>query len=66
MNRSGRIRAEGGFDYWVSDAQLDACGRLTPPHRLEWLEQARCFVVAYLTPVARERQERLRRGEPVA
>lgn len=38
LNRSGRIRAEGGFDYWVSDAQLDAYVRLTPLQRLEWLE----------------------------
>jgi hypothetical protein len=54
-----------GFGYWVSDEQLAAFGRLTPLERLRWLDDARRFVLMALTPEARERQERLRRGETI-
>jgi hypothetical protein len=55
-------RAAGGFGYWVSDEQLQAYARLTPLQRLQWLDEARRFIMMALTPEARERQERLRRG----
>ncbi|MGZ5095268.1 MAG: hypothetical protein ACXWCY_28480 [Burkholderiales bacterium] len=55
-------RATGGFGYWVSDEQLAAYAKLTPLQRLQWLDEARRFVLLALTPEARERQERLRRG----
>ena len=55
-------RPEGGFGYWVSDEQLAAYAALTPLQRLQWLDEARRFVLLALTPESRERQERLRRG----
>jgi hypothetical protein len=55
-------RPTGGFGYWVSDEALEAYARLTPLERLQWLDDARRFVLLALTPEARERQERLRRG----
>ena len=62
---SNASRPQGGFGYWVSDEQLRAFARLTPLQRLQWLDEARRFVVLALTPEARERQERLRRGETI-
>jgi hypothetical protein len=59
-------RARGGFGYYVSDEQLRAYAQLTPLQRLQWLDEARRFVLLALTPQARERQERLRRGETIA
>ena len=55
-------RSQGGFGYWVSDEQLQAYAKWTPLQRLQWLDEARCFVLLALTPAARERQERLRQG----
>ena len=55
-------RPEGGYGYWVSDEQLAAYAALTPLQRLHWLDEARRFVLIALSPEARERQERLRRG----
>jgi hypothetical protein len=55
-------RAVGGFGYWVSDEQLASYAKLTPLQRLQWLDEARRFLLIALTPEARERQERLRRG----
>jgi hypothetical protein len=55
-------RPAGGFGYWVSDEQLAAYASLTPLQRLQWLDEARRFVLLALTPESRERQERLRRG----
>ena len=55
-------RPSGGYGYWVSDEQLAAYGALTPLQRLQWLDEARRFVLLALTPESRERQERLRRG----
>ena len=53
----------GGFDYYVSDEQLRAFGRLTPLQRLQWLDEARRFTLLAQTPETARRQERLRRGE---
>jgi hypothetical protein len=58
-------RPRGGFGYWVSDEDLAAYAKLTPLQRLQWLDDARRFVLLALTPEARERQERLRRGETI-
>ena len=55
-------RPQGGFGDWVSDEQLAAYAKLTPLQRLQWLDEARRFLLLALTPEARERQERLRRG----
>lgn len=55
----------GGFGYWVSDEQLAAFGRLTLLQRLQWLDDARRFVLMAQTPQTRERQERLRRGDTI-
>jgi hypothetical protein len=55
-------RAAGGFGYWVSDEQLASYAKLTPLQRLQWVDEARRFLLIALTPEARERQERLRRG----
>jgi hypothetical protein len=55
-------RPHGGFGYWVSDEQLAAYAQLTPLQRLQWLDEARRFVLLALTPEGRARQERLRRG----
>jgi hypothetical protein len=49
----------------VSDDQLKAYAKLTPLQRLEWLDQARRFLLLALTPEARERQDRLRRGQTI-
>ena len=46
----------------VSDEQLAQYAVLTPLQRLQWLDEARRFVLLALTPESRERQERLRRG----
>ena len=59
-------RPKGGFGYWVSDEDLAAYAKLTPLQRLEWLDEARRFVLLALTPEARERQERLRKGLTIA
>lgn len=58
-------RPRGGFGYWVSDEDLAAYAKLTALQRLQWLDDARRFVLLALTPEARERQERLRRGETI-
>ena len=58
-------RPRGGFGYYVSDEQLEAYAKLTPLERLQWLDEARRFLLLALTPEARERQERLRRGETI-
>jgi hypothetical protein len=55
-------RSAGGFGYWVSDEQLASYAKLTPLQRLQWVDEARRFLLIALTPEARERQERLRRG----
>jgi hypothetical protein len=55
----------GGFGYYVTDEQLQAYGRLTLLERLQWLDEARRFLLLALTPEARERQERLRRGQTI-
>jgi hypothetical protein len=55
-------RAAGGFGYWVSDEQLQAFAKWTPLQRLQWVDDARRFVLLALSPEARKRQERLRRG----
>lgn len=57
--------SSGGFDYYVSDEQLEAFARLTPLQRLQWVEQARLFTLLGRTPETAERQERLRRGEAI-
>ena len=59
MNES---RPRGGFGYWVSDEQLQAYAKWTPLQRLQWLDETHRFLLLALTPQARERQERLRRG----
>ncbi len=53
----------GGFDYYVSDEQLRAFGRLTALQRLQWLDEVRRFTLLAQTPETARRQERLRRGE---
>ena len=58
-------RPAGGFDYWVSDEQLEAYARLTPYERLLWLDEMFRFTQAALTSEARAAQERLRRGDPI-
>lgn len=58
-------RPRGGFGYYVSDEQLAAYAKLTPLERLQWLDEARRFLLLALTPEARKRQERLRRGETI-
>ena len=58
-------RPQGGFGYWVSDDDLAAYGKLTALQRLQWLDEARRFLLLALTPEARERQARLRRGETI-
>lgn len=55
-------RAVGGFGYFVSDEQMHAYAKLSPLQRLQWLDETRRFLMLVLTPEARERQERLRRG----
>jgi hypothetical protein len=46
----------------VSDEQLRECATWTPLQRLQWVDETRRFLLLPLTPQARERQERLRRG----
>jgi hypothetical protein len=58
-------RPGGGFGYYVSDEQLESYAKLTPLQRLQWLDEARRFLLLALTPEARERQERLRRGKTI-
>ncbi|MCK9285054.1 MAG: hypothetical protein M0P39_12330 [Rhodocyclaceae bacterium] len=60
-----RTEPSGGFGYYVSDEQLAAFARLSPLQRLQWLEDARQFLLLALPPEIRERQERLRRGETI-
>jgi hypothetical protein len=55
-------RARGGFRYGVSDKQLHAYSKWTPLQRLQWLDESGRFLMLALTPEARERPERLRRG----
>jgi hypothetical protein len=55
-------RANGGFGYWVSDEQLREYATWTPLQRLQWVDETRRFLLLALSPEARERQERLRRG----
>lgn len=55
----------GGFDYYVSDEQLEAFAKLTLLQRLQWVEEARLFTLMARTPETAERQERLRRGETI-
>ncbi len=55
----------GGFDYYVSEEQLEAFGKLTLLQRLQWVEDARLFTLMARTPETAERQERLRRGERI-
>jgi hypothetical protein len=56
---------QGGFGYYVSDEQLEHYGKLSWLERLQWLDETRQFLLLALTPEARERQERLRRGETI-
>ena len=60
-----RAHPPGGFDYDVSEEQLEAFSRLTLLQRLEWLEQARLFTLLARTPQTAERQERLRLGKSI-
>lgn len=60
------LPAAGGFRYHVSDEQLAVFARLTPLQRLEWVEAAREFSWLGQTAETRARQERLRRGQPIA
>ena len=55
----------GGFDYYVSEEQLEAFSKLTLLQRLQWVEEARLFTLMARTPETAERQERLRRGETI-
>ena len=55
----------GGFDYYVSEEQLEAFSKLTLLQRLQWVEEARLFTLMACTPETAERQERLRRGETI-
>ena len=55
----------GGFEYWVSDEQLEAFGHLSALERLQWLDEARRFTLLTETEETRERRERLRRGEDI-
>lgn len=65
MSNRAHQAAPGGFDYYVSDEQLAAFAVLTPLQRLQWLDDARRFVMLAQTPESRERHERLRRGETI-
>lgn len=56
---------KGGFDYHVSDEQLQAFARMTDLERLQWVDDARLFTLLAQTPETAERQERLRRGEEI-
>jgi len=58
-------RTAGGYSYYVSDEQLDAYGRLSILERLKWLDEIRRFTLMARTAETAERQERLRRGEPI-
>jgi len=51
--------------YRVTDEQLAAYAQLTPLQRLQWLDEARRFLLLALSVQARERQERLRRGSTI-
>ena len=55
-------RAQGGFGYCVSNEQLREYAKWTPLQRLQCVDETRRFILLALTPEARERQERLRRG----
>jgi hypothetical protein len=49
-----------GFDYWVSDAQLEAFRSRSPSERLKWLEEMREFTVRVAPPHAQASWRRLR------
>jgi len=55
----------GGYNYHVSDEQLEAFARLSPYERLKWVDEMRLFTLMARTPETAERQERLRRGETI-
>lgn len=55
----------GGYWYWVSDEQLEVYAKLSDYERLKWVDEMRLFTLAARTPETAERQERLRRGEPI-
>ena len=59
------MKAKGGFDYYVSDEQLQAFAKMTDLERLQWADDARLFTLMAQTPETAERQERLRRGEEI-
>lgn len=59
------IMAKGGFDYYVSDEQLQAFARMTDLERLQWADDARLFTLMAQTPETAERHARLRRGEDI-
>lgn len=59
---NSKNREPGGFDYYVSDEQLEAFSKLTLLQRLQWADEARLFALMARTPETAERQERLRRG----
>jgi len=43
-------RPDGGFGYRVSDEQLEAYAKFTPLQRLQWLDEARQFLLLALSP----------------
>lgn len=55
-------RPDGGFGYWVSDEQLQVYSQLTPLQRLQWLDEARRFILLARSEQTRERHDRLRQG----
>ena len=51
-----------GFSYYVSDEQLAAFAKLTMLERLQWVENARMFMLITQTPETKARHELLRKG----
>jgi hypothetical protein len=49
-----------GFDYWVSDAQLQVFLSRSPSERLAWLEQMRAFTIRVAPAEAQAHWRRLR------
>ena len=47
-DRSGKNM--GGYDYHVTDEQIDFFGRLSVKERLRWLEEAQEFMFSILPP----------------
>ena len=47
----------GGFDYYVSEEQLEAFSKLTLLQRLQWVGETRLFTLMARTPEFAERQE---------